>query len=109
MLAPSNLSNSCRYLPETTANRSRAPWNGFLVCTKARISSTSWVGLLEKVPIKKEHFLEAARLKRERKLPFADLLHAIIARDNGAIMVTRDVHFEDFENIVTIRKPEDLF
>ena len=65
-------------------------------------------GLLFKVPIKKEQFQEAAKLKRERKLPFADVLHAIIARDNGAVMVTRDVHFEDFEDIVMIRKPEDL-
>ena len=66
-------------------------------------------GLLEKVQMKKEQFQEAARLHREQKLPFADVLHAILARDNGAIMVTRDVHFESFGNIVTIRKPEDLF
>lgn len=66
-------------------------------------------GLLEKAEVKKEQFQEAARLKREKKLPFADLLHAIIARDNGAIMVTRDTHFEEFENIVIIKKPEDLF
>ncbi len=66
-------------------------------------------GLLEKTEIKKEQFQEAARFKRERNLPFADLLHAIIARDNEAIMVTRDVHFEDFSDIVTIQKPEDLF
>ena len=59
--------------------------------------------------VKKEQFQEAARIKRERKLPFADLLHAIIARDNSAIMVTRDIHFEDFEDIVATRKPEDLF
>ena len=65
-------------------------------------------GLLLKVQIKKEQFQEAAKLKRERRLPFADVLHAIIARDNGAIMVTRDVHFEDFEDIVMVRKPEDL-
>lgn len=65
-------------------------------------------GLLEKVDLNKEQFQEAARIKRERKLPFADLVHAIIARDNGAIMVTRDAHFEDFKDIVTIRKPEDL-
>ena len=64
---------------------------------------------LEEVPVKKELYLEAARLKKERRFPFADVLHALIARDNEAIMVTRDVHFEDFEDIVTIRKPEDLF
>lgn len=66
-------------------------------------------GLLEKAEVRKEQFQEAARLKRERNLPFADVLHAIIARDNEAIMVTRDTHFEEFENIGTIRKPEDLF
>ena len=66
-------------------------------------------GSIEKVQVKKEQFQEAARIKRERKLPFADLLHAIIARDNSAIMVTRDIHFEDFEDIVATRKPEDLF
>ena len=66
-------------------------------------------GLLQKVEIKKVQFQEAARLKRERGLPFTDLLHAIIARDNGAIMVTRDTHFEAFQDIVTILKPEDLF
>lgn len=65
-------------------------------------------GLLEKVKISKEQIQEAVRLKRERKLPFPDLLHAILARDNGAIMVTRDVHFEEFEDIATLRKPEDL-
>ena len=64
-------------------------------------------GLLEKVAINAEQVKEAARLKRERNLPFGDVLHAIVARDNGAIMVTRDAHFENFA-IGTICKPEDL-
>lgn len=64
--------------------------------------------LLEEVKIKKEHFQEAARLKRERKLPFGDLIHAILARDNHSILVTRDKHFEEFGNIVVVKKPEEL-
>jgi predicted nucleic acid-binding protein len=65
-------------------------------------------GLLQKVEIGKEQLKEAAKLKREQNLPFGDALHAIIARDNDAIMVTRDKHFEDMQRIAEIRKPEDL-
>ncbi|MAE13608.1 hypothetical protein CMO92_03505 [Candidatus Woesearchaeota archaeon] len=64
--------------------------------------------LLENVKTQKKQVDEAARLKRERKSPFGDLLHAILARDNGAILITRDKHFVEFEDIVSIRKPEDL-
>ena len=63
--------------------------------------------LLEKVKINREQYGEAARLNRDRKLPFVDLLHAILARDNNAILVTRDKHFQQFDDI-EIRKPEDL-
>jgi len=65
-------------------------------------------GFLEKIEIKKSQIQETIQLKREKRLPFNDLLHAILARDNKAIMVTRDKHFEEFEFIVIIRKPEDL-
>ncbi len=66
-------------------------------------------GLLEKVEIKEEHLHETIRLKKLKKLPFNDLLHAILARDNQAILVTRDKHFEEFGDIVIVKKPEDLF
>tara|TARA_Y100000310_G_C20314465_1_gene637767 strand:+ start:68 stop:487 length:420 start_codon:yes stop_codon:yes gene_type:complete len=65
-------------------------------------------GLLEKIELEKEQFQEAAKLKRERNLPFGDCLHAIIARDNQAIMVTRDKHFEELQDVVESYKPEDL-
>ena len=65
-------------------------------------------GLLEKIELKKEQFQEAAKLKRERNLPFGDCLHAIIARDNQAIMITRDKHFEELQDVVESYKPEDL-
>ena len=64
--------------------------------------------LLEKVNLKKEQFQEAAKLNRERNLPFGDCLHALIARDNQAIMVTRDKHFEELQDVVQSYKPEDL-
>lgn len=68
----------------------------------------SEVGLLQKVELNKQQFQEAAKLKKERNLPFGDCLHAIIARDNDAIMVTRDIHFEEIQDIVKSYKPEDL-
>ena len=64
--------------------------------------------LLEKVEIGPEQIQEAIRLQRKKNLPFGDLLHAILARDYNAIMVTRDRHFENFTDIVVIKKPEDL-
>ena len=65
-------------------------------------------GLLKKVEIKEKQIKEAVRLRNNLKIPFGDVLHAILARDNNAIMVTRDRHFEEVQNIVNIKKPEEL-
>lgn len=51
---------------------------------------------------------EAGRLKRERKVPFADALYAVIARDNNAIVVSRDNHFALLSDVAVIRRPEEL-
>ena len=64
--------------------------------------------LLEKVEISREQVIEASKLSKQLKIPFGDCLHAIIARDNNAVMVTRDKHFEQLEHIVEVKKPEDL-
>ena len=64
--------------------------------------------LLVKVLISKEQAKEATILCKKRKVPFGDALHAILARDNKAIMVTRDKHFKKLKDIAEIKKPEDL-
>ncbi len=47
--------------------------------------------------------------KRDKALPFKDVLHAIIARDNHAILIARDKHFFDqLFSIVEVQKPEDV-
>lgn len=51
---------------------------------------------------------EAAILCKQRKVAFGDALHAILARDNNAIMVTRDKHFLGLADIAEVKKPEDL-
>lgn len=65
-------------------------------------------GLLKKIELNKQQFQEAAKLKKERNLPFGDCLHALIARDNQAVMITRDAHFEELQDVVESFKPEDL-
>jgi len=37
-------------------------------------------------------------------MPVKDALHAILARDNKAILVTRDKHFYDLADKVEIKK-----
>ncbi len=64
--------------------------------------------LLLKVEISKYQIKEAAILCKKRKVAFGDALHSILARDNNAIMVTRDNHFLELLDIVEIKKPEDL-
>lgn len=66
------------------------------------------LNLLVKVPISKEQAKEAAVICKKRNIPFGDALHAILARDNKSIMVTRDKHFKKLKDIADIKKPEDL-
>jgi predicted nucleic acid-binding protein len=64
--------------------------------------------MLQRVEINENQVREAARLSKKYNIPFGDALHGILARDNDAIMVTRDHHFEKLNNIVSVKKPEDL-
>ena len=66
------------------------------------------LNLLVKVPISQEQANEAADLHKEKGIPFGDALHAILSRDNKAVMVTRDKHFKRLINIAGFKKPEDL-
>ncbi len=51
---------------------------------------------------------EANYLKNARKLYFNDALHAVLARDEEAILVTRDNHFMLLLDIAEVKKPEEL-
>lgn len=53
-------------------------------------------------------FGEAVMLSKKFKIPVKDALHAVIARDNNAVLVTRDKHFQELQNMITVRKPEEL-
>lgn len=60
------------------------------------------------VPITNKQIQEAQIIGKIRKVGGADALHAILARDNDAILVTRDAHYLDLTDITTIKKPEDI-
>lgn len=64
--------------------------------------------LTEIINVNKKQRNEAVRLSIERNIPKGDILHAIIARDNNLILITRDNHFKRLRDIVIPYKPEDL-
>ena len=64
--------------------------------------------LLEKVEINERQIKEAADLSKKLNIPFGDAVHGVLARDNNAVMVTRDRHFRKLKDQITIKKPEDL-
>ena len=55
-----------------------------------------------------KQFRKAKDLSNKRDIPVFDALHAIIARDNHAIMITRDRHFDKILDIVKYKKPEEI-
>ncbi|MDD3175617.1 MAG: PIN domain-containing protein [Candidatus Nanoarchaeia archaeon] len=50
---------------------------------------------------------EAITLKEKLNISFGDALHAILARNNDAMLITRDNHFNEIK-FIKIFKPEDL-
>ncbi|MFH1506150.1 MAG: PIN domain-containing protein [archaeon] len=64
--------------------------------------------ILERVAIYKEDQIEAENIAKERNIPPADVLHAILARNNKAIMVSQDKHFLQLDDIVEVKRPDEL-
>jgi predicted nucleic acid-binding protein len=51
---------------------------------------------------------EARIIAGQRNLPRGDAIHAIIARDSDAVLVTRDRHFNSLKDICSVISPEEL-
>jgi hypothetical protein len=64
--------------------------------------------LLEKVLINDRQVEEARGISHALNVPRGDALHAVLARDNNAVVVTRDNHFELLQSIVKSSKPEEI-
>lgn len=63
---------------------------------------------LTKVKSTTEQLNEARFYTKKSNIPQEDVLHAILARDNNAVLVTRDKHFYYLAEYITIKKPEEL-
>jgi len=64
--------------------------------------------LIQKIFVSTKQRNEAKMIAIERNIPKGDALHAIIARDNKLILITRDNHFKKTEDICKFYKPEDI-
>ena len=64
-------------------------------------------GVLKRAEACRGAYEEARRLADDIKIPLSDALHVIIARDNNAILVSRDNHLLNVKCIKVI-KPEEI-
>ena len=64
--------------------------------------------LLSRSVASKEQRDEAKRISLERNVPKGDALHAILARDNDYILITRDKHFKQLTDVSLYYRPEDI-
>lgn len=64
--------------------------------------------IIEKVYLSDAQLAEANKIVKEINIPRFDVIHAILARDNGAILISRDKHFELLKDIFYVLKPEEL-
>ena len=64
--------------------------------------------IIEKIIATKEQRDEAIKLAEERKVPKGDALHAVLARDHNFILIARDKHFRELEDISKHYKPEEI-
>lgn len=61
------------------------------------------------VHVHREQIEEARKICSQRKIPFGDALHALLARENRAVLVSRDKDFENIRDICETKKPEDCY
>jgi predicted nucleic acid-binding protein len=65
-------------------------------------------GILKRVEVSEDNYKEARKIGTEKNLPPGDVLHAILARDNNAVLVSQDEHHQRLKNIVKVKKPEQI-
>jgi predicted nucleic acid-binding protein len=64
--------------------------------------------ILLEAKISQPQIREAKRVSRKKEVQFNDAIHSILARDNNAVVITRDAHFELLLDIADAKKPEEI-
>lgn len=81
---------------------------GYLENEINKILSAAKPNNLKRIHKTKEQFLEGKKLAKQRNIPLGDAIHAILARDHEATLVSRDSDFQRLKDIVETKTPEDL-
>ncbi len=84
---------------ELETNYSIAEINGMIKPFELRV---------KKIIVTKKQREEAKIIAAKRNVPPGDVLHAIIAKEHDAILVTRDNHFKQLTDISPHYNPEEL-
>ena len=63
---------------------------------------------LKVVPSQEGVFSLAKSLSEQRSLPFYDAIHVCMAKQEDAILITRDKHFQLVNDLVSVSLPEEL-
>ena len=67
------------------------------------------MGILKKIELTKADWEKAKKLAQEKKVSKSDSLHAVLAGNNGAILVTQNIKdFEKFKDSIVIKRPEEI-
>ncbi len=73
------------------------------------IKILSLIKILKYVKINQNNIDEAKLLSKERRIPMGDALHAILARNNKAVLITQDMKdYNKLRDIAIIKKPEEI-
>ena len=75
---------------------------------KLRAMTLPFEKVIERVDFTDEQFNTAKEIALKRELPKGDVLHALIAKENNAVLVTRDKHFQLLKDICIVMKPEEI-
>ena len=68
----------------------------------------SMASILKRVEIREKDTFEARNISYRRNLPVNDVLHAILARNNNAILVSQDKHFQLLKDIANVKRPDEI-
>jgi len=63
---------------------------------------------IKRIHITKVQGCEALRISKQRNLPLGDVIHAVLARDNEAQLISRDPDFRKLKDIIKAKTPEEL-
>lgn len=63
---------------------------------------------LEIVSVQIDDLIKAKKLALDRDIPVHDAVHALIAKKLMIPLITRDKHFSQVDDLITVKAPEEL-